>query len=265
MSWEQAVQYYIDNVDNPTEIKNCYFDLPLLQAAQRFYQSSEWQAVQALLGEERGKVLEVGAGRGIAAYALVVDGWQVTALEPDNSELVGNKAIRKLSESSGYPMDVVAEWGESLPFLDNKFDLVYGRAVLHHAQSLEKLCQEVSRVLKPGGKFLFVREHVISKPEDKDYFLSNHPLHQYYGGENAYLLKDYVHSLTCAGLKINKVINPFESDINIFPHSRQEIKHRIAAKLKLPVSGLIPDFVLTLLGKIDSSPGRLYAFYGLKK
>jgi SAM-dependent methyltransferase len=42
-----------------------------------------------------------------------------------------------------------------LPFEDNSFDLVVGRAILHHLD-LKTAYQEISRVLKPGGLALFV-------------------------------------------------------------------------------------------------------------
>ena len=54
------------------------------------------------------------------------------------------------------------------------------------------MCEEVARVLKPGGTFIATREHVISKKEDLPVFLANHPLHRFYGGENAFVLQKYL-------------------------------------------------------------------------
>ena len=42
------------------------------------------------------QALDLGAGRGISSYALAREGWQVTALEPDPSMLIGAGAIRSL-------------------------------------------------------------------------------------------------------------------------------------------------------------------------
>ena len=47
---------------------------------------------------QRGQALDVGAGRGIASYALAREGFTVTVLEPDDSHLVGAGAIRSLAE-----------------------------------------------------------------------------------------------------------------------------------------------------------------------
>lgn len=52
-------------------------------------------------------------------------------------------------------VDVVADLeSRVLPFAANSFDVVYASHVLEHIQNLDKLMQEVSRVLKPGGLFL---------------------------------------------------------------------------------------------------------------
>lgn len=264
LTWEQAVVWLRNQPEQAELVRACFYDDPILEAAQRFHAGSEWQAVQKLLGGSRGTVLEIGAGRGIASYALAKDGWQVTALEPDGSALVGYKAIESLSESAGLNIRIVGNWGESLPFADSAFDFIYGRAVLHHAKSLSQLCSEVYRVLKPGGRFLFVREHVISKPSDKAIFLQKHPLHRHYGGENAYLLREYLDYFKNAHLSVERCFNPCETDINLFPLTRKQLKKIIAAKIKLPISDLIPDAALSLLGRFDASPGRLFSFWGLK-
>jgi ubiquinone/menaquinone biosynthesis C-methylase UbiE len=42
---------------------------------------------------------------------------------------------------------------------EHSFDLVWGQAALHHlSHDLDGICREVSRVLKPGGRFIFIFE-----------------------------------------------------------------------------------------------------------
>ncbi len=44
-------------------------------------------------------------------------------------------------------------------FPDESLDLVWGQAALHHlSHDLDGICREVSRVLKPGGRFIFIFE-----------------------------------------------------------------------------------------------------------
>ena len=44
---------------------------------------------------------------------------------------------------------------DRLPYGDNEFDLVYGTGILHHLQ-IDQCLNEISRVLKPGGRLLFI-------------------------------------------------------------------------------------------------------------
>ncbi len=262
-TWEEAVQWLREQDSQKELVKAAFYDDPLLEAAQRFEQSSEWAAVREFFIEKKGSTLDIGAGRGISSFALAGDGWQVTALEPDPSELVGAGAIRSLAKESGRSIEVVETWGETLPFPDATFDLVYCRAVLHHANDLKDLCKEAYRILKPGGKFIATREHVISKHEDLDEFLRSHPLHDLYGGEHAYLLREYLDAIKAAGFKIEKVMNPAESDINLYPQTIQGMKKNASLKLKIPRL-FIPIALLKFRASLSNVPGRLYSFVAVK-
>lgn len=260
LTWEQAVSWLREQPGQVDLVRACYYDDPLAGAAERFHQGSEWQAVRELLGATRGRVLDLGAGRGISSYAFAADGWDVTALEPDPSELVGAGAIRSLSSLTGVPIRVVEDHGERLPFKDAEFDVVYGRAVLHHARDLPRFCREAARVLRAGGTFVATREHVLSRREDLERFLTAHPLHHLYGGEGAYLLSEYRDAIERTGLELRRVLNPYDSDINLFPDTRADLRRQIAARLRLPVAGWIPSVLLRWLGDRLHTPGRLYTF-----
>lgn len=260
-AWEDAVVWLRNQPGQSELVRACFFDDPLLEAAERYYASAEWIAVRRILAGKHGAALDLGAGRGISSYALARDGWQVSALEPDPSEVVGAGAISTLSREAGLDIRIEQEWGESLPFPDSSFDLVHGRQVLHHAKDLQKLCAEVARVLKPGGLFIATREHVISRTEDLPEFLASHPLHKMYGGEHAYLLDDYLHAIRAGGIILTKVLNPYESDINLYPDTVTELKRRLSKRICLPPA-IIPDVLLAALGALSRVPGRLYTFIG---
>jgi 2-polyprenyl-3-methyl-5-hydroxy-6-metoxy-1,4-benzoquinol methylase len=264
VSWEVAVQQLRSQLSQRELVEACFYDDPLLQAAQRYYASSEWQAVRAIVGVQPGHVLDVGAGRGISSYAFARDGWQVTALEPNGSDVVGAGAIRGLMADSNLSAEVVQTWGEQLPFGDGSFAVVHCRQVLHHARDLRQLCREVARVLVPDGLLIATREHVITRSEDLQAFLDGHPLHRLYGGEHAYRLDEYLGALSAAGLRMQQVLNPLESNINSYPQSLADIKRRWARKLRLPSPALIPDALLKWVGAHSQTPGRLYTFVGRK-
>jgi SAM-dependent methyltransferase len=263
LSWEEAVQWLKSQPDQQDLVRYCFFDDPLLAAAERYHSSSEWIAVKKVLPNSPGAALDLGAGRGIASYAFSRDGWNTTALEPDPSTLVGAGAIRRLALEAKLPIKVIETWGEKLPFADASFDVVHCRQVLHHARDLAQLCREVGRVLKPGGTFIATREHVISVQEDLPEFLRSHTLHRLYGGENAFQLKEYQESITAAGIRITQVLNPYASNINLFPETVESLKARIGRKLHLP-SAFVPHFFLKWLGARLNSPGRIYSFIGQK-
>ena len=93
-AWEDAVEWLRSQPDQQDLVLNAYYDDPLIHAARRYWESCEWEEVRKLLGSTTGQALDVGAGRGIASYALAREGFAVTALEPDASPLVGAGAIR---------------------------------------------------------------------------------------------------------------------------------------------------------------------------
>jgi SAM-dependent methyltransferase len=208
--------------------------------------------------------LDLAAGRGIAAFALARDGWTVTAVEPDPSNIVGAGAIRSLVAETGIDVTIVEEWGERLPFEMATFDLVHCRQGLHHARDLFAMCREAARILKPGGTFIATREHVISRREDLPAFLASHALHHLYGGENAFLLEEYLRAIEGAGMKLHLVLNPFESEINFFPSNRRELRRMLARQYHWPWRSLIPNTVLRWLGRRTDAPGRLYTFAAVK-
>jgi SAM-dependent methyltransferase len=263
-TWEEAVLWLRSQPDQQALVRAAYFDDPLLEAARRYYGSSEWAAVRALLPSPPGEALDLGAGRGIVSGALAWDGWSVTALEPDPSDIVGSGAIRSLVRDADLPIQILSDWGESLPFPDGSFDMVICRQVLHHAKDLQALCGEVHRVLRPGGRMFALREHVISRPSDIKAFFRLHPLHHRYGGEHAYTLKEYLRAIRRAGFEIDEVMNPFGSEINTSPETIPDLQKRIAARLRVP-SWVISRSALLMIGSLINTPGRLYSFVARKK
>lgn len=266
LSWEDAVLWLREQPDQQELVRACYFDDPLQEVAERYHASAEWTAVRGLLRQSTpGSALDLGAGRGISSYALARDGWQVTALEPDPSDVVGAGAIRSLAAATGLEIQVVESFGESLPFPDASFDLVHARQVLHHARDLRGLCRELARVLRPGGLFLATREHVAENAAELARFLAEHPLHQLYGGENAYPLREYRRAITGAGLELRLVLGPYDSDLNLFPSTRAELRRQIEARLHLPIpEPFFTKRVIPLLTRVRKIPGRLYSFVGYR-
>lgn len=270
-TWEDAVVWLRNQPDQRQLVLDAFYDDPLIEAVERYFQSTEWQAITSLLAGRSGAALDVGAGRGIASYALARSGFEVTALEPDPSPIVGAAAIRDLAAQAHLPIKVVEEFSERLPFDDATFDLVFARAVLHHTRDLDGACREMFRVLRSGGTLIAAREHVISKEADLPQFLTQHPLHHLYGGEHAYLLDRYTEALTNAGFSAIDTLAPLQSPINLFPHTLETLRAAIVTRLSrnIPLEPLwrtafasrrVFGSLLSMAQRFDNRPGRLYSF-----
>lgn len=276
-SWEQAVQWLREQPDQRDLVIAGYYDDPLAEAAARYWQSEEWRQIRSFLPlSSAAKALDVGAGRGIASFALAKEGYSVTALEPDPSDLVGAGAIRHLAREQHLPVEVCGHAAEGLPFEDGSFDVAFGRAVLHHTRDLEGTCRELYRVLKPGGTFVAVREHVISHERDLPKFFDSHPLHHLYGGENAFRLATYTACIRKVGFRLERVLSPLRSPINFAPYSIESLQRELASRMSFGIPGtaglwrrLMQSRPLwagmqPLLEIIDRRPGRLYSFVARK-
>lgn len=275
-TWEQAVEWLRQQPEQTELVRYCYYDDPILGSAERFNASQEWIEVKKLIKNHMpGKVLDLGAGRGISSYAFAKQGCQVVALEPDTSDIVGAGAIQLLIDETLMPIEISTHSAEKLPFPDNCFDIVYGRAVLHHSKNLSILCHEVERVLKPGGVFLATREHVISRQEDLKQFLESHALHFLYGGENAFLLNEYVSAINNTGMKMKKLLGPFDSVINFYPTTNEQFRIQLSVFLKNYLGHKISFWIsqFEILQKVygrwlsyrSDEPGRHYSFLATKK
>jgi ubiquinone/menaquinone biosynthesis C-methylase UbiE len=112
----------------------------------------------ALLAEAEGKVLEIGAGTGvnIRHYPAAVE--EIVFTEPE--EPMAKRLETKLT-AAGRHGSVVRAPAERLPFEDDSFDTVVSTLVLCTVSDPVKALAEIDRVLRPGGKLLFL-EHVRS-------------------------------------------------------------------------------------------------------
>ena len=98
------------------------------------------------------RALEVGCGGGILCEEISRMGFDVTGIDP--SELSVRIAADH-ARASGLKIRYVKGTGESLPFPDGFYDVVFCCDVLEHVRDLPKVVSEISRVLKKGGAFCY--------------------------------------------------------------------------------------------------------------
>lgn len=98
------------------------------------------------------RVLDLGCAGGFMAEALTARGARVTGIDPAHQAIAAADAHAR---AGGLSIDYDIGVGEALPYADQTFDAVVCVDVLEHVEHLAVVLSEVSRVLQPGGCFLF--------------------------------------------------------------------------------------------------------------
>ena len=113
---------------------------------------------ESLLAQASGAVLEIGFGTGANVPYYPPDIEFLTALDPNP----GMVPIARSHVFNPIAHDIHVRWimasGEVLPFRSHSFDTVVSTLTLCSIPQVSMSLRELHRVLKPGGRFLFL-EH----------------------------------------------------------------------------------------------------------
>jgi len=110
------------------------------------WDSSHLRRIDRLLPLKRGqRVLEVGCGQGHLTMRLAERGIDVVGVDanPTAPEVSGSDRVMCMR-------------AESLDFADGEFDAIVSVHAIEHIPPLEQAAAEMARVLKQGGKALFI-------------------------------------------------------------------------------------------------------------
>lgn len=107
---------------------------------------SHLEKVDRLLDLQPGdRVLEIGCGQGHLTKRLAARGIDITGIDANpNASVVAESEL------------VVHMRAEALEFDDGEFDSIVGVHSIEHIPDLKGAFAEIARVLKPGGKALFI-------------------------------------------------------------------------------------------------------------
>lgn len=103
------------------------------------------------------RLLDLGCGAGRHAFEAARRGAKVVAVDMDRAELAHVTAVFAAMAQAGEIPDgasgmAVAGDATSLPFPDGSFDKVIAAEVLEHLPADQVAMDEITRVLRPGGK-----------------------------------------------------------------------------------------------------------------
>jgi len=104
------------------------------------------------------KVLDIGCGRGRVAFHMANEsGCEVFGINIDKVQLERAAEFKEAHPEVGDRLNFqLANFNDPFPFPDEFFDALYQIQVLTYASSLQAICNEMYRVLKPGAKLSFL-------------------------------------------------------------------------------------------------------------
>ena len=114
-----------------------------------------------LLSEASGEVLEVGFGTGLNLEHYPEHVHHLTAVDPGEGMA---RIARRRIERSEIDVDIRVQTAEELPFEDGQFDCVVSTWTLCSIPDARRAVAEISRVLKPGGRFLYLEHGLSDEP-----------------------------------------------------------------------------------------------------
>jgi SAM-dependent methyltransferase len=170
-------------------------------------------------------VLDVGTGDGqVARVAAEAGARRVVGVDPIRAQLT--VALERGAGPAG-PTYARAE-AAALPFPTGTFDAVVACLVFEHIAEVDQALAEVGRVMRPGGRFLFLLNHPLLQAPGSGW-IDDHILDEQYWRIGPYLIEDttleevekdvfvpfvhrplsrYVNAMAAAGLVIRRMEEP---------------------------------------------------------
>ena len=214
-----------------------------------------------LIGPRPGQsILEVGAGTTWLSNLLAQRGCTVMATDIIRRLYVGLDSADVLMRHSGTVYDCVLSEMNDVPCADETFDLVVANAVLHHSQDLLETFTELHRVLRPGGRIVFLEPVVGPLNLAGKAYMSR--LHDDGLGDEAYPIWAYTRAARGAGFDCQVSIAP-SVDHHLL-RLRDDLDYKANGTLKYRlargVSGALRVPVLGGLARAVLYPTALYLF-----
>ena len=127
-------------------------------------------------------VVEIGSGAG-ANMRYLREGTKLIAIEPN---IYMHNNLKKSAKKYDINLEIKTLTGESIDLPDNSCDFVFSTLVLCTVDNPIQCINQIKRILKPSGKFVFI-EHVKARKNSFLAFIQNichKPWHWFFEGCN---------------------------------------------------------------------------------
>jgi ubiquinone/menaquinone biosynthesis C-methylase UbiE len=161
----------------------------------------EWRA--GLVGDLKGEVLEVGAGTGLNLPLYPATVTRLVMSEPDPH--MRHKLAQKAATETAGHVEVSDATLDGLPMPAESFDAVVATLVLCSVPDLDSAVAEIHRVLRPGGRFVFL-EHVAAedRPRRLKWQQRVEPFWKWFAG-NCHLTRSTEAAIVAAGFELEEI------------------------------------------------------------
>jgi ubiquinone/menaquinone biosynthesis C-methylase UbiE len=130
----------------------------LMSVLARRYNTALGPRKRALFGDLKGTVVEIGPGTG-ANLEFLPPGVQWVGIEPN---VAMHAYLERVAARHGVDVELERGFAHRIARPDGSVDAIVSTLVLCSVRDLDQALAEIFRVLRPGGRFLFL-EHVAAE------------------------------------------------------------------------------------------------------
>ena len=159
------------------------------------------KARSRIVPQASGDVLELGCGGGI--NMAFYDSAKINSFSGVDPSPALLERGREAAQAIGLSADIRGGIGEALPFDDASFDTVLITFTLCSVDDQQQVLSEMRRVLRPGGKALFLEHGAAPDASVQKWQRRIEPLWKRIGG-NCHLTRDVTGAYETAGFKITQ-------------------------------------------------------------
>jgi len=176
---------------------------PVRATLQRHYEAPILERLGGRV--EGGRVLEIGCGRGVGTEIILS---RFGAAHVDAFDLDVDMVERARRRLTGFGERVRLSRGDATAIVaeDSSYDAVFDFGIIHHVPAWRAAVSEVSRVLRPGGRFFFeeVTRHALARRAYRRFL--DHPTEDRFSGG------EFVAEVERSGLQVPRWTERFFGD-----------------------------------------------------